>query len=139
LADLAAARGAAHPASAELDAGRLAQVLGNVVANASEHGVGPVEVGSRWGERGLSLEILNRDGPRERGGVRADRQGRGRGLAIAARAARRLGGRLEVRRAGGVTRTLVELPPEAAAVLERAGPADPEPGEGERDRPARAA
>ena len=55
LADLAAARGAVAPPASELEAGRLAQVLGNVIANAAEHGVGPVEV------RATRLELRNRD------------------------------------------------------------------------------
>jgi C4-dicarboxylate-specific signal transduction histidine kinase len=95
LADLAEARGAELPPSADLEAGRLAQVLGNVIANAAEHGVGPVEVRNR--DRAL------------RG-----RRGRGRGLAIAKRAARELGGRVSVRSEGGFTRAVIELPgPEA--------------------------
>jgi signal transduction histidine kinase len=40
------------------------------------------------------------------------RPGRGRGLRIARRAARKLGGRLTVEREGGVTRAVVELPAE---------------------------
>jgi signal transduction histidine kinase len=100
LADLAEARGAEPAAEADLDDGRLAQVLGNVIANAAEHGVGPVEV------RGVRLELVNRDRPV----AGRSRAGRGRGIVIAKRAARELGGRVSVEREGGVTRTVVELP-----------------------------
>jgi signal transduction histidine kinase len=92
LADLAEARGAEPPPAADLEAGRLAQVLGNVIANAAEHGLGAVEVRNRnrparsgRGERERGLAIAKR-AAREPGG----RAGR---LAIAKRAARRLGGR----------------------------------------------
>jgi signal transduction histidine kinase len=96
LADLAEARGSEPPPAADLEAGRLAQVLGNVIANAAEHGVG-------------SVEVRNRDrSPRGAGG------GRGRGLAIAQRAARELGGRVRMERGDGFTRAVIELPgPEA--------------------------
>jgi signal transduction histidine kinase len=106
LADLAEARGAAAAAPADLEAGRLAQVLGNVIANAAEHGVGPVEVRATGPAGGaLRLELRNRD--RDAGGARA---GRGRGVVIAKRAARELGGSVRVESEGGVTRTVVELP-----------------------------
>ena len=100
LADLAAARGACAPPASDLEAGRLAQVLGNVIANAAEHGVGPVEV------RAVRLELRNRDRPSDA----ARRAGRGRGVVIAQRAARELGGRVSVVSEGGFTRTVVELP-----------------------------
>jgi signal transduction histidine kinase len=100
LADLADARGARPAAPADLEAGRLAQVLANVIANAAEHGEGPVEV------RGIRLELRNRD----RADDQARRRGRGRGVAIAKRAARELGGSVSVESKNGVTRTVVELP-----------------------------
>jgi signal transduction histidine kinase len=100
LADLAEARGASAPPPADLEAGRLAQVLANVIANAAEHGVGPVEV------RAVRLELRNRD--RANGG--GQRTGRGRGVVIAKRAARELGGRVSVESENGFTRTVVELP-----------------------------
>jgi signal transduction histidine kinase len=100
LADLAAARGACAPPASDLEAGRLAQVLGNVIANAAEHGVGPVEV------RAVRLELRNRD--RANGGGQG--RGRGRGLVIARRAASELGGSVRVEREDGITRTVVELP-----------------------------
>jgi signal transduction histidine kinase len=113
LADLAAARGAgrAPPAAPELEAGRLAQVLGNLIANAAEHGAGPVDV-STTREAGVArLEIRNRDRPRALDDLAAARAaGRGRGLAIAERAARDLGGRLSVESTNGETRVTLELP-----------------------------
>lgn len=128
LADLAEARGARVAATAaDLEAGRLAQVLGNVAANAAEHGVGPVAVRARRVGSVVWLEVANGDGAgvrrRGSGGERVRlrfrprllgrrRPGRGRGLRIARRAARRLGGRLMVERDGGVTRAVVELPAE---------------------------
>ena len=112
LADLGAAR-AGDP---ELDASRLAQVLGNLIANAAEHGVGPVDVrSSRSGGR-VRVEIRNRDRPRELDQVAEQRAaGRGRGLAIAERAARELGGSLEVASRGGETRAELEVPSDRAA------------------------
>ena len=127
LADLAELRGAPTPA-ADLEAGRLAQVLGNVAANAAEHGVGPVAVRAHREGAVAWLEVANADAaPRGRrcGGrswpARLRRGGRprfrrvparGRGLRIARRAARKLGGRLSVEREDGVTRAVVELPAE---------------------------
>jgi signal transduction histidine kinase len=61
LADLAAARGACAPPASELEAGRLAQILGNVIANAAEHGVGPVEVRAAR-ELGGSVRVEREDG-----------------------------------------------------------------------------
>jgi signal transduction histidine kinase len=93
LADLAAARGARPPEWPELESGRLAQVLANVSANAAEHGVGPVHV-----------EVSNG------GGGRSTRPGRGRGLRIAKRAARQLGGSVTVVREEGETHAVIDLP-----------------------------
>jgi signal transduction histidine kinase len=110
LADLAEARGAGVAAtSADLEAGRLAQVVGNLAANAAEHGVGPVAVRARREGSVVWLEVANGDGAAT---YRRRRPGRGRGLRIARRAARKLGGRLIVEREGGVTRAVVELPAE---------------------------
>jgi signal transduction histidine kinase len=106
LADLARARGVRPADPADLEAGRLAQVLANVIANAAEHGVGPVEVRADEGGGVARLELVNVNRPDRgrRGG------GRGRGLVIAKRAADELGGRVTVEREGGLTRTIVELP-----------------------------
>ena len=112
LADLVAARGG-HTAEPRLDAGRLAQVLGNLAANATEHGTGAVDV------KTTRIEIRNRNRPRELDGD-AGRVGRGRGLAIATRAARELGGELRVETHDGQTRATLELPGVASDGTSRA-------------------
>jgi two-component sensor histidine kinase len=125
LEDLEAARAVRRPAARaggapslgdrRMDAGRLAQVLGNLIANASEHGVGPVEVQTSHPAGAVRIEIRNRNRPRELGDAGAARPGsRGRGLAIAERAARQLGGHLTVESRGGETRAELELPGGAA-------------------------
>lgn len=91
------------------DPRRLRQVTGNLLANAIEHGAGPVSLGvSADGDR-VRIEITD-GGP---GGVRATgrhrrRHGRGRGLAVSADIAKRHGGRLVASRR--VSRVGVELP-----------------------------
>jgi signal transduction histidine kinase len=73
----------AGPVRVRADRGRLAQALGNLLANAVEHGAGPIRVSAwRSGER-VRLEVVNR----------ADR---GRGLRIASRAVEQSGGTLAV-------------------------------------------
>jgi signal transduction histidine kinase len=91
------------------DRGRLAQALGNLVANAAEHGSGAAELRTRRMPSGVRLEVRNRRGP-ERPPV----PGRGRGLAIAERAARELGGRLDVRVDGEEVVAALDLPAEQA-------------------------
>jgi signal transduction histidine kinase len=93
---------------ATVAAGPGAVVLGNLIANAAEHGDGSAVV---------RIEIVNRH--RERSVVTYGRYGddkcplaRGRGLRIAARAARAAGGRLEVRDDGVCFAAAVELPVE---------------------------
>jgi signal transduction histidine kinase len=127
LEDLAAARTlrrprrAAKPAEAEMEAGRLAQVLGNLIANATEHGVGSVDVSTSRPAGAVRIEIRNRNRPRELDDAStALAAGRGRGLAIADRAARELGGRLTVESREGETRAELELP---VAESERGGAA----------------
>jgi two-component system sensor histidine kinase MtrB len=94
-----------------MDAGRLAQVLGNLIANAAEHGAGAVDVRASRPGGAVRIEIRNRNRPRALEDRRAARaSGRGRGLAIAERAARDLGGRLRVETVGGETRAALELP-----------------------------
>jgi C4-dicarboxylate-specific signal transduction histidine kinase len=117
LEDLAAARAprrgarATALADADMDAGRLAQVLGNLIANATEHGVGSVDVRTSRPGGAVRIEIRNRNRPRELADASTARaEGRGRGLAIAERAAGELGGRLTVESRGGETRAELELP-----------------------------
>jgi hypothetical protein len=76
------------------DPGRLAQALGNLVANAAEHGHGPVHVRGTRAGRVVRVEVENDAAPR------------GRGLAVARAAARGSDGDLRVER----VRATLELP-----------------------------
>jgi C4-dicarboxylate-specific signal transduction histidine kinase len=80
--------------------------LGNLVANAVEHGSGTVEVlGRRRGDRVL-VEV------RDEGAFvgKGRRRGRGRGLSIASGAAEDAGGRLTLERRKDGTVAALELP-----------------------------
>jgi signal transduction histidine kinase len=94
----------AGPVNVRADRGRLAQALGNVLANAVEHGGGNIRVTGRRTPRGVRIEVRD--------------SGRGHGLGIAARAVRSAGGNLRVAAAGEGTAVSLELPeaePPAAA------------------------
>lgn len=94
-------------ATVRTDRGRLAQALGNVLANAVEHGGGDVRLRGLPVAGGVRIEIEDR-GPGFH--ARASADGRGRGLAIAARAIEDAGGALSVStRERGATVAL-ELP-----------------------------
>lgn len=86
----------AGPVSVRADRGRLAQALGNLLANAVEHGGGDVRVIGRRTGRGIRVEVRD--------------SGRGHGLAIAARAVREAGGTMSASRAGSGTAVAIELP-----------------------------
>ena len=89
------------------DRSRVAQALGNVLANAVEHGGGDVRLRGLPVAGGVRIEIEDR-GPGFAVGAPAD--GRGRGLSIAARAVEDAGGALSVAtREHGATVAL-ELP-----------------------------
>lgn len=90
----ASVRWEAGPTPIRADPGRLAQALGNLVANAAEHGDGPVELRGR----------------RTRGGVRVEVRSRGRGLRIATAAARDSGGEVRFERAEDGATAALELP-----------------------------
>ena len=66
------------PVPANLDRRRFAKALGNVLANAAEHGSGDIRVTGRAHNGGVRLQVRNR----------------GRGLTIASEAAEELGGSL---------------------------------------------
>lgn len=106
-----AVRWDAGPARVVADRGRLAQAFGNLLANATEHGSGPIEIAAvRKGPRAVRVEV--RDGgpatrPGRRGVSEADR---GRGLRIAERAVREAGGRLDVTMGRAGTVAAIELP-----------------------------
>jgi len=76
--------------------GRLAQTVGNLLANAGEHGGGEVTVAARRAHGRLRVEVVNPE--------------RGRGLKIATAAARDSGGRLALDRGSGEFRATLELP-----------------------------
>jgi signal transduction histidine kinase len=105
-----------EPGVIRADRIRLAQATGNLIANAIEHGEGPVEL--RGWVDGAELEISVTDrGPGLPAPVadlakraRRGRGARGRGLAIAADVARRHGGRLVAATDDGGSRTTLELP-----------------------------
>lgn len=121
----------AGPVRVRADRGRLAQALGNLLANAVEHGEGPVRMEATRVGRLVRVEIVNglREEP-EAGGAEAraggteERAGRaeplgaaatpasarGRGLRIAARAVEQCGGTLSVTRGGGRASAALELP-----------------------------
>ncbi len=82
------------PVTARLDRRRFAQALGNVLANAAEHGSGPVRVIGRVHGGGVRVEVRNR----------------GRGLQIAKRAAEELGGRLSFEMLGDGAVATLDLP-----------------------------
>jgi two-component system, OmpR family, sensor histidine kinase MtrB len=82
------------PAPATLDRRRFAKVLGNVLANAAEHGSGDIHVTGRAHDGGVRLQVRNR----------------GRGLAIASDAAEELGGRLSLEIVDDTAVATLDLP-----------------------------
>ncbi|HTX11079.1 MAG TPA: HAMP domain-containing sensor histidine kinase [Solirubrobacteraceae bacterium] len=95
---------------------RLAQAIGNLIANAIEHGGGEVSVQGRGGPGRVRIEVID-DGPGLPAPVselarrpHAGRGRRGRGLAIATAIITRHGGRLAAAPCARGTRLVVELP-----------------------------
>jgi two-component system sensor histidine kinase MtrB len=84
------------PISAEVDRCRFAQALGNILANAAEHGSGDVRVTGRAHNGGVRLQVRNR----------------GRGLRIASAAAEEMGGRLSFEVDGDTAVATLDLPVE---------------------------
>ncbi len=106
-----------EPAAVRADPGRLAQAFGNLLANAIEHGSGPVELRGRAVDGRALIEVRDAGPAQQRSG--ADRRRapgasrdarRGRGLAIVARAAEEAGGSVALDRGEHGTVASVELP-----------------------------
>ena len=99
--------------SVRADPRRLAQVFGNLLANAVEHGGGEIIVRGRRSKGAIHVEIEDRGtGAGTRTRARLKHAGwRGRGLAIATRALEQAGGRLTAsERPGGGRLAVAELP-----------------------------
>lgn len=93
------------------DRERLSQALGNLVANAVEHGTGPVELhAARRGPRSVRVEVRDGGAPAAVRPCASPAPGRGRGLEIAARAVEEAGGCLMLERRAGGTTAAIELP-----------------------------
>lgn len=94
---------------------RLAQAVGNLIANAIEHGGGVVEVRGTCAGDAVKVQILD-DGPGLPKPVaelirrRQDRSGRGLGLGIAAEVIDGHGGRLSAAPSAVGARLMIELP-----------------------------
>jgi signal transduction histidine kinase len=107
----------AGPVTIQANRGRLAQALGNLLANAVEHGGGHVRVVGRRTTRGVRVEVRD--------------SGRGHGLTIAAKAVRDSGGLLTAAKAGSGTAIAIDLPmlddprPPHGVDVAAADPADP--------------
>lgn len=98
-------------ASVLADRGRISQALGNLVANAVEHGSGPVELhAARIGQQAVRVEVRDSGTSYRGGGSQRSTGDRGRGLGIAARAVEEAGGRLTVEHRPEGTVAAVELP-----------------------------
>jgi signal transduction histidine kinase len=102
----------AGPATAVIDRARLAQAVGNLVANSAEHGAGELDVNALRLPGAIRLEFRNPNRKLARTDVDADATegNRGNGLAIASQAARDLGGRLLIDVQAAGTLAVLELP-----------------------------
>lgn len=98
----------AGPEGVNVPRGRVAQALGNLLANAAEHGSGGVELRGRPSERGVRIEVRSAG----RRGTGPTTPGRGQGLRIAREAAEEAGGSLELASDGEETVASLELPRE---------------------------
>jgi signal transduction histidine kinase len=87
---------------------RLAQALGNLLSNALEHGGGRAAVRGLRNGASVRVEVVDQ-GPGFGGTARRPR-GRGRGMAIAARAIEEAGGRLGVASSAEGAVVALELP-----------------------------
>ena len=82
------------PLQTQLDRRRFAKALGNVLANAAEHGAGDIRVTGRAHDGGVRLQVRNR----------------GRGLMIASEAAEELGGSLSFEMVDDTAVATLDLP-----------------------------
>lgn len=82
------------PVPTRLDRRRFAKALGNVLANAAEHGSGDIRVTGRTHNGGVQVEVRNR----------------GRGLRIASEAAEELGGTLRLEIVDDTAVATLDLP-----------------------------
>jgi signal transduction histidine kinase len=82
------------PAPVSIDRRRFAKAIGNVLANAAEHGSGDIRVTGRAHDGGVRLQVRNR----------------GRGLLIASEAAEELGGSLSFEIVDDVAVATLDLP-----------------------------
>jgi len=103
------------PVPAQLDRGRFAQALGNLLANAAEHGAGQVRVIGRAKDGRVTLEVSNRVARGTRSARRETAEARetgerGRGLVIASHAAEELGGRLSFEIVGDSAVATLDIP-----------------------------
>ncbi len=108
------------------DERRLAQILRNLLANAAEHGAGPVRLSVREAA-GRALVGVEDSGPGLPAPLaaltaRASRARRGHGLAVSVAIAREHGGRLAPAPSAAGARLVLELPRTAGAAA-RAGAA----------------
>ena len=94
------------------DRGRLSQAFGNLLANAAEHGSGPIEIHAvRKGSRAVRVEVRDSGPAVGRGRRSKGRRGdRGHGLGIVERAVRDAGGSFELDCGRMSTVATVELP-----------------------------
>ena len=113
------------PALVRADPVRLAQACGNLIANAVEHGAGPVSVQARASWDSVRVEVADAGGGLPApvaqlvaaGRRRSTR--RGHGLTVAAGIAERLGGRLAAAPSGEGARLVLELPAAEALAARR--------------------
>jgi len=102
----------AGAARVSADRPRLSQAFGNLLANAVEHGSGPIEIRAvRRDPRAVRIEVRD-SGPAALAGRGSgvSRGGRGRGLGIAERAIREAGGSFALDRRRTATVATVDLP-----------------------------
>jgi two-component system, OmpR family, sensor histidine kinase MtrB len=98
----------AGPVRVAADRGRLAQLFGNLIANAVEHGGGRIELRGERRDGAVRIEV--RDEGVEAVKMPVSPPNRGRGLRISRRAAAEAGGRLNLERDAEGTQAAVELP-----------------------------